>query len=78
MVPVREEEARRLRRQRTDAILARNGLPPVAKGDMDRLKAMYGGHRRPEPGKSPEELAAEYAARPVRLSDAAIETLKPK
>jgi hypothetical protein len=77
MAPRYEEEARRARRRHTESVLASPPLRRIDKGRFDELSAAmeakedFNGNPKPFI-RSPEELAKEYAARPVKLSENAI------
>ena len=77
MSPARAEAARSDRRAHTDRIVAQSSSR-ISKDMWARLEAEFPNHAAPRKFRAPEQLAAEYTANPIRLSAAALETLKPK
>jgi hypothetical protein len=74
MAPARSEEARNARRAHTEAVLSAPAVRSVAKARFDELSSSldpqedFNGKAKPFM-RSAEELAKEYASRPVKLSE---------
>lgn len=76
MAPAREEEARRLRRERAAAVLGGSDRR-IDKANWDRLQAMYGSDNDENPGQSAEGIASRPAT-PLKLSQEALDSFHRK